>query len=46
MGNEANTEIRLYGVNQDGNSVCAHVYNFRPYFYAELNTGTELSDDL
>lgn len=27
------TIVRLYGVNAKGNSVVAHIYNFRPYFY-------------
>ncbi|XP_014678867.1 PREDICTED: DNA polymerase delta catalytic subunit-like [Priapulus caudatus] len=25
--------IRMYGVNMEGNSVCAHVHGFTPYFY-------------
>lgn len=45
MGNQENTVIRMYGVTQEGHSVCAHVYNFRPYFYVELPIGTELSLD-
>jgi DNA polymerase elongation subunit (family B) len=26
----------MVGVTEQGNSVMAHVYNFRPYFYAEM----------
>lgn len=25
--------IRLYGVNEKGNSMAIHIFNFRPYFY-------------
>ena len=28
--------IRMYGINEEGNSVCAHVHNFVAYFYVEL----------
>lgn len=28
--------IRLFGVNAQGNSVCAHVHNFTAYFYAHI----------
>lgn len=28
--------VRLYGVTQQGHSVCAHCYGFTPYCYAEL----------
>lgn len=28
--------IRLFGVNANGNSVCAHVHNFTAYFYAHV----------
>ena len=29
------TVLRLYGVNAKGNSIVAHIYNFRPYFYIQ-----------
>lgn len=25
--------VRMFGVNDKGNSIAVHVYNFRPYFY-------------
>ena len=28
--------IRLFGVNAQGNSVCAHVHNFTAYFYIHI----------
>ena len=28
--------LRLFGVNANGNSVCAHVHNFTAYFYAHI----------
>ncbi|XP_056636918.1 DNA polymerase delta catalytic subunit [Diorhabda sublineata] len=28
--------IRLFGVNQTGNSVCCHVHGFSPYFYVNM----------
>ncbi|CAL8087292.1 unnamed protein product [Orchesella dallaii] len=28
--------IRLYGVTEDGHSVCCHVHGFSPYFYVAL----------
>ena len=28
--------IRLFGVNAQGNSVCAHVHNFTAYFYVHI----------
>lgn len=31
--------IRLFGVNANGNSVCAHVHNFTAYFYAHICEG-------
>ncbi len=34
MGDQETTILRIFGVNEQGNSVMAHVYNFRPYFYA------------
>ena len=40
--------IRLYGVSAAGNSVCAHVHNFTPYFYVELTftMGGSLSTEM
>lgn len=31
--------LRLFGVNEHGNSVLAHVYGFRPYFYVAAPSG-------
>ena len=31
-----NPVIRLFGVNAQGNSVCAHVHNFTAYFYIHI----------
>ena len=28
--------LRMYGVTMDGNSVCAHLHGFHPYFYVPL----------
>jgi hypothetical protein len=28
--------IRLFGVNEKGNSIVVNVYNFRPYFYIQV----------
>ena len=28
--------ICLFGVNAEGNSVCAHIHNFMPYFYVHV----------
>lgn len=30
------TVLRMYGVTMDGNSVCAHLHGFRPYFYVPI----------
>lgn len=30
--------IRMFGITQQGNSVMAHVHNFTPYFYVEVDT--------
>ncbi|GAX78824.1 hypothetical protein CEUSTIGMA_g6261.t1 [Chlamydomonas eustigma] len=40
--------IRMYGVTDYGNSVCAFVHGFEPYFYAEKprNWGTEALEEL
>jgi hypothetical protein len=26
----------MFGVNEKGNSIVVHVYNFRPYFYIQV----------
>jgi DNA polymerase delta subunit 1 len=31
--------LRLFGVNQNGNSVLAHVHGFKPYFYIAAPSG-------
>lgn len=31
--------VRLYGVTEKGNSVCAHVHGFLPYFYTPAPRG-------
>ena len=28
--------MRMYGVTENGNSVCCHVHGFTPYFYVSL----------
>jgi len=28
----------MFGITAKGNSVCAHVHNFTPYFYVEVDT--------
>jgi DNA polymerase elongation subunit (family B) len=33
---EENTKIRIYGLNQQGDTVCVRVENFTPYVYVEL----------
>lgn len=39
-GNEEEVPvIRFYGVNAEGNSIAAFIYNFQPYFYAEIESG-------
>jgi hypothetical protein len=35
--------IKLYGVNEQGNSVLAHLHGFRPYFYVDMNSDKPLS---
>ena len=40
MGSENTTIVRMYGVTKEGNSVMAHIYNFRPYFYAKFRGNT------
>lgn len=37
--------VRMYGVNEHGNSVCAFVHGFEPYFYAEAPTQSFSPDD-
>ena len=38
--------IRLYGVNQEGNSIAVFIYNFQPYFYAEIETSHTLDSEM
>lgn len=35
MGSENTSVVRIFGVTNEGNSVMAHVYCFRPYFYVK-----------
>ena len=35
MGEEQTTIVRMFGVTKGQNSVMAHIYNFRPYFYVK-----------
>ena len=37
--------IRLYGVNDAGNSITVHVYNFKPYFYIQVPVTMHIQDD-
>lgn len=37
--------IRMFGVNEHGNSVCAFVHGFEPYFYVEAPTHSFSPDD-
>ncbi len=37
--------LRMFGVNELGNSVCVFVHGFEPYFYAEAPTPTFSPDD-
>jgi hypothetical protein len=39
------TTLRLFGVTSKGNSVLAHIWGFRPYFYVAAPSGF-LEDDL
>lgn len=36
LGDEETTVVRMFGVTKQQHSVMAHIYNFRPYFYARL----------
>lgn len=36
--------MRMYGVNKAGNSICAHVHGFHPYFF--VPAPTEFNKDL
>lgn len=38
--------IRLYGVDEQGHSVVAHIFGYRPYFYVEAPRGFAGDDDL
>lgn len=38
--------IRLFGVNAQGNSICAHVHNFTAYFYIHIiEAGIDLNSE-
>ena len=37
--------LRMFGVTERGNSVCAFVHGFEPYFYAEAPAGGFSPDD-
>lgn len=45
LGAQEQSVIRLYGVTQAGNSICAHIYNFTPYFYVEKPDGLEMGEE-
>jgi DNA polymerase delta subunit 1 len=36
--------IRLFGVNQDGQSILAFVHGFTPYFYASISSSIDLNE--
>jgi len=36
---------RLYGVNESGNSIAVHVFNFRPYFYIQVPVTMHLEQE-
>ncbi|GMH37529.1 hypothetical protein BSKO_05402 [Bryopsis sp. KO-2023] len=36
--------VRMFGVNEAGNSVCALVHKFEPYFYVEAPAGISVED--
>lgn len=33
--------LRLFGITEEGNSVCCHVHGFSPYFYVDAPVGFE-----
>jgi len=37
--------IRIFGVNAQGNSVSAHVYNFTSYFYVQVTNENRVFND-
>ncbi|PAV20072.1 delta DNA polymerase [Pyrrhoderma noxium] len=39
-----NLSLRMFGVTQDGHSVLAHVYGFKPYFYVPAPRGFTADD--
>lgn len=45
-GQQRTPVIRCYGVTERGNSVCAFVHGFEPYFYVPTWTGFSGVDDL
>ena len=36
--------MRLYGVNEKGNSIVVHVFNFKPYFYMQVPVTMNLDE--
>lgn len=42
IGSNDTTVIRIFGVTNEGNSVMAHVYCFRPYFYVKPSNTKEI----
>lgn len=38
------TIIRMFGVNERGNSLVVNVYNFRPYFYIQVPSTMAIHD--
>jgi len=41
--NQEKCVIRLFGVNEHGNSILAHVHNFLSYLYVECPLGFDTS---
>ena len=37
--------IRMFGVTMEGNSVCAHIHGFHPYFYVPVGSNGFLEED-
>lgn len=31
--------MRLFGITEEGNSICCHVHGFSPYFYVDAPKG-------
>ncbi|KAE8594078.1 hypothetical protein XENTR_v10019439 [Xenopus tropicalis] len=36
--------IRMFGITEEGNSVCCHIHGFAPYFYVPCHTGFKQED--